>query len=177
MPFKAYCNILLALDDSRASAGAVRATEALFLTDGVRASVIHAYQPPRDSSWNSAGIDRNHIPQISKAWEAQAKSEFRDLMQQASIDFSRYELGFENSPTTTAISDAVARVNPDLLVLGTRGHGRLRRALLGSVANGVMASAECDVLVVPEGTIGRSSVKLRRQRGPRDVATGPRLEP
>jgi nucleotide-binding universal stress UspA family protein len=39
----------------------------------------------------------------------------------------------------------------DLLVLGTRGHGRIRRALLGSTAHEVLRETECDVLLVPEG--------------------------
>lgn len=40
----------------------------------------------------------------------------------------------------------------DLLVLGSRGYGPLRRTLLGSVAAKVMRSAECPVLVLPRGT-------------------------
>jgi nucleotide-binding universal stress UspA family protein len=41
-------------------------------------------------------------------------------------------------------------LKPDLVVLGTRGHGRFRRALLGSVASAVLRAARCDVLLVPE---------------------------
>jgi nucleotide-binding universal stress UspA family protein len=37
----------------------------------------------------------------------------------------------------------------DLLVLGSRGHGPLRRAVLGSVSREVVAKARCSVLVVP----------------------------
>jgi nucleotide-binding universal stress UspA family protein len=47
---------------------------------------------------------------------------------------------------------------PDLLVMGTGGIGRMRRALIGSVANQLMDAAACDVLVVPRG-----SVSERRQ--------------
>jgi len=37
----------------------------------------------------------------------------------------------------------------DLLLLGSRGYGPVRRTLLGSVATAVTNSAECPVLVVP----------------------------
>ena len=36
-----------------------------------------------------------------------------------------------------------------LLVAGTHGHGRFRRALIGSVAMGLAQSAPCPVLIVP----------------------------
>ncbi|HET9440006.1 MAG TPA: universal stress protein [Longimicrobiales bacterium] len=37
----------------------------------------------------------------------------------------------------------------DLVVLGTHGHGPIKRALIGSVASGVARAAECPVLLVP----------------------------
>ncbi|HTQ69027.1 MAG TPA: universal stress protein [Solirubrobacteraceae bacterium] len=40
----------------------------------------------------------------------------------------------------------------DLLVLGSRGYGPLRHALLGSVSAPVMRAAHCPVLVVPRGS-------------------------
>jgi nucleotide-binding universal stress UspA family protein len=47
---------------------------------------------------------------------------------------------------------SVARsLDADLLVLGTRGHGGLERALLGSVAGSVARRAGCPVLLVPPG--------------------------
>ena len=38
--------------------------------------------------------------------------------------------------------------NADLVVIGTKGRTGLKRFLLGSVANGVVAHAKCSVLVV-----------------------------
>ena len=37
----------------------------------------------------------------------------------------------------------------DLLVVGSRGYGPLRRVLLGSVSSELMHSAPCPVMVVP----------------------------
>jgi nucleotide-binding universal stress UspA family protein len=53
-----------------------------------------------------------------------------------------------------AILDAAQR-NVDLLVLGSRAYGPLRRALLGSVSAAVVRHAPCPVLVTPR--VGRSA--------------------
>lgn len=53
------------------------------------------------------------------------------------------------SPTQTLIQ---AAAEAGLLVIGTRGHGRLLGPLLGSVAFAVSARARCPVIVVKTGT-------------------------
>jgi len=50
-----------------------------------------------------------------------------------------------------AVLGAIKRMEPDLLVMGTSGYRRFRRALLGSTASLVLDAASCDVLVVPQG--------------------------
>jgi nucleotide-binding universal stress UspA family protein len=49
--------------------------------------------------------------------------------------------------------DELARLSDDvdLLVCGSRGHGPIGAAVLGSVSAGVMRKARCPVLVVPFG--------------------------
>lgn len=61
-------------------------------------------------------------------------------------------------PTETLIERT--REGLDLLVLGSRGYGPLRRVLLGSVSTRVLERAECPVLVLP------------RQASALDEATG-----
>jgi nucleotide-binding universal stress UspA family protein len=46
-------------------------------------------------------------------------------------------------------------VEVDLLVIGSRGYGPFRRALLGGVAAEVMRTAPCPVIVVPRASAGR----------------------
>ena len=43
----------------------------------------------------------------------------------------------------------VAAVNVDLLVLGSRAYGPVRRALAGSVSSGAVRHAPCPVLLTP----------------------------
>ena len=47
---------------------------------------------------------------------------------------------------------AAASADLDLLVLGSRGYGSLRSALLGSVSRALVRSAACPVVVVPAGS-------------------------
>jgi nucleotide-binding universal stress UspA family protein len=55
----------------------------------------------------------------------------------------------------------------DLIVLGSHGYGRLRRALLGSVAAAVAVEAPCAVEII---RMGRAGVTVPR---PRTAAAGP----
>jgi nucleotide-binding universal stress UspA family protein len=53
-------------------------------------------------------------------------------------------------PATVILEEAAKGV--DLLVVGSRGYGALRRVMLGSVSAQVLGSAPCPVLVTPRGT-------------------------
>lgn len=53
------------------------------------------------------------------------------------------------------ILDEAGRFKADVIILGWRGHGAIRRLLMGSVSRGVVRGAKCAVLVV------RRSVRVR----------------
>ncbi len=50
------------------------------------------------------------------------------------------------------ILEAEASVNPTTILLGSRGHSRLRRLLLGSVSEELVANATGNVMLVPPGS-------------------------
>lgn len=57
-------------------------------------------------------------------------------------------LQIEGAIAETILREA-KRLAADCIVLGSHGHGALRRALLGSVSEGVLHGATCPVLVLP----------------------------
>ncbi|HEU5062211.1 MAG TPA: universal stress protein [Solirubrobacterales bacterium] len=54
-----------------------------------------------------------------------------------------------SGPPATVIAEACEEAGADLLVVGSRGYGPVRRALLGSVSTQLLRKAPCPVLVVP----------------------------
>lgn len=64
------------------------------------------------------------------------------------------ELNTTKAPVVGEAAPALAgevRQGVDLLCLGSRAYGPVRRVLLGSVSSELMSSAPCPVLVVPRG--------------------------
>ena len=65
-----------------------------------------------------------------------------------------------------AIHEAAAKQKADLIILSTHGRTGLRRAFLGSVAEGTVRSAACPVLVMPSFARSRKKFVDKSARRP-----------
>ena len=74
-----------------------------------------------------------------------------------------------------AVHALVTRALPDdLLVVGTRGEGRLAGLIAGSVCRGVLDAMPCDVMVVPPAMVPAGPERAdRRRRHRRGVSAVP----
>ena len=50
---------------------------------------------------------------------------------------------------TKLIAEKAADLQADIIILGSHGHGRLHKALVGSVSEAVIRQAPCNVMIVP----------------------------
>ncbi len=142
--------ILMALGLNLESAAVIRVAESLVLRDETKASVVHSCHIPYNALLDAAGMDRQTIADFPGMVTAQARENIAQLLKRESGGSIDYRVIVSRNSAAVAIEEVAGRLQPDLIIMGTRGHGPVRRALLGSVASRVMESAKTDVLVVPE---------------------------
>jgi nucleotide-binding universal stress UspA family protein len=143
--------ILVPVDGSEAALDAVRCSLRL-AGEGLRASLVLAnVQEPTTLYELMRAHDPEVIEQISAAAAAHALEPAQALVQQAGIE---YECEVATGDPAHTLIDIAERFGCDMVVIGARGMGTLRSALLGSVAHEVLHSSAVPVLVVkppPEG--------------------------
>jgi len=107
-----------------------------------RVIVVTAYEPiPRD-------LGSPYLEELM----ARRPAEGQAVVREATAILEREGVPFEEEVLEGPAADAILRVartrNCDLIVMGSRGLGRLEVALLGSVSQRVVQEAPCPVLIV-----------------------------
>lgn len=149
--------ILLALDGSEPSLVARDLVAGLRWPAGTSVHVVAAYQVPVD--WTGGiGSTMDWIGEIEDAIRDELMTKVSEMSQalvDAGLDVERRTV--VGRPADVIIDEA-KRIGADLIVTGSRGHGRLRSMLLGSVAAEVTSHAGCPVLVARADRVTRMLV-------------------
>lgn len=144
-----YSNVLAAVDLSEASVHALRTAQNLGLLDPHRDAVVHGFVSLGEGMMYYAGVERERIDEHLVASAHQARAAITNFLRDNGFGkLSRLALIAKGTPFE-AIEAGIDQLQPDLLIIGTRGHGGLTRVLLGSVADKVVRHVECDILAVP----------------------------
>ena len=150
-PAGPYRSILAAAELDEGSAHALRTAAALGLLDGADLTVLHAFQAPERGLMVRADLGQA-VADYLLARTRKAEAELARFLAGIGLDVrSRPRTMAEEGRPATVVKEAVGRLRPDLVLMGTGHHGILRRVFLGSVAAEVAPELECDVLVVPPG--------------------------
>jgi len=135
-------SIGVGFDDGPESWKAIQHAAALGVAAGAELRVIHALQPviaPPMAPEESERLTRELRTHRELALGRAAASVSKDLHAETSL--------LVGDPVLVLEQEASRGL--DLLVLGARGYGPLRRVLLGSVSTEVVCHSPCPVLVVP----------------------------
>lgn len=140
-----FSKVLVAVDGSPESMAAVDRAMQIAKNDDAELIAFNVLQLPVMTHYTPAVLDS-----VLEKGTAEVDSWFADIKRRAQeaglkvkTEMSR---GF-GSPSSEIVGYA-DKENVDLIVTGTRGRGRLKKALLGSTASGVVMNATCTVMVV-----------------------------
>jgi nucleotide-binding universal stress UspA family protein len=151
--------VLLALDGSKGAGEAERIAVEISAATGSVLDIVRVLE---------AELYRPYPgPEYREGWEADLERSKRQV--EAFLDEHARSLraeGVEIGDAHLALGDPDKEIvrfaedaHADLIVLGSRGLGRLKRALLGSVSDSVVRHAHCPVLVVRQGPTHESLVR------------------
>jgi len=141
-------HILAAVDFSDVTNAVVNAAESMALTFAAPATFMHVEAP--DPAFVGYEPGPQHVrDNVAKEVIAdhQRIGEVRDRLQADGVECHSIVV---QGPIIDKILEEAERVNADMIVIGSHGHGMLYDLVLGSVSEGVTRKATCPVLVVPD---------------------------
>ena len=144
-------NVLVGLDESTASEQALFQALELAQSRGAQVIAVHVvgggYDPFKQIEYgvHEQLVDTTEVAsrlearvqQLAQAWEADHGASAPELTTEVLV-----------GPPAKALAGAAERLGADTVVVGNRNRSKLSRAVLGSVAEGLLRHADCAVLVV-----------------------------
>lgn len=146
-----YRRIVAAVDFSEASRVAVERSLDLF--PDAEVTVLYSLPSRFDVMLSGAGLFQEEVDASRGSRLAVAEERMADFSDRWG---SRVRTLIADGPPTETVDEVVRRRNADLVVVGNRGATATRMVLLGTVAEGLVAHAPCDVYVA------RSPAQFRR---------------
>jgi nucleotide-binding universal stress UspA family protein len=147
--------ILYATDFSESSRAAFTVACSLARDLGCRLIVLHVFpslEAIRDAEMAAGIPPSEHFEEDMTACRAEMRAQLDALEPPPGV---RFERQLKEGHVSPAILRAAEENTCDLIVMGTHGKTKIRRALMGSVAEQVMRQASCPVVVVRQPTAAR----------------------
>ncbi len=140
-------NILAAIDFSDVTPVVIDLAAELARCFASKLWLIHIAAPDPDFVGYGTG------PQCQRDWEAQTlRKEHRELQNQAQQlkqkGINATALLVRGATVETILREA-DKLNADMIVIGSHGHGAFYKTLVGSVSEGVIRKASCPISIVP----------------------------
>jgi nucleotide-binding universal stress UspA family protein len=140
-----FQSILVAIDGSADAEQALAQAIDLAESERSRLTVFSAVVTPPPVAY--AGVSGNVTANLIHEAEAEAEANLRAAVERVPDDVSVCTV-LSGEPVRPALVKQITAGNHDLVVMGSRGRGALRSALLGSVSHYVLHHSPVPVLIV-----------------------------
>jgi nucleotide-binding universal stress UspA family protein len=137
-------------------------TKILLATDGSREAQLAANTAADLANTTNSELHLVHVSELRPTFLAQTEEEPAELQRQAQRLLDEQLRTLEEAGGTVKeahlrqgeadeeIVELAESLGVGLIVMGSRGRGRIRRALMGSVSDSVVRHAHCPVTIVRE---------------------------
>lgn len=140
-------SILVPIDFSEVTERVVERAAALATAFSSKLCLLHVAAPdPAFVGWEPGPDIVRHERATGLRDEHRRIQEMAESLRSAGIDAQALLI---QGPTIETILDRATKLDADVIVVGSHGHGALYRALLGSVSEGILRRSACPVLIVP----------------------------
>lgn len=148
--------ILVCFDGSEQSFKALKSAKEMAVAyDAEEVTLIHVYPEKEASVWQAVNENRAKSPRELSDHERTQVDKFvaiKRMMDQADREFERTKVKVTKKmikgQPVKIITEISEKEGYDVIVIGNRGLGGLKKLMLGSVSNGVLQEAKVNVLVV-----------------------------
>jgi universal stress protein E len=144
-----YDSVIFGVDGDLCSRQAIDAAFSFGLFTDARMTAVHAYQDIAKTQMVYAGIGADDVKKHEGTHHNQTAEKMYEFLVSTKLGAQNYRLILEQADPSQLIVKAAADLDSDLIVIGTRSLTGVKKAMLGSVAEGVLRHAHSDVLVVP----------------------------
>jgi nucleotide-binding universal stress UspA family protein len=152
-PTSRFRTIVAALDFSDSAPDALAAALALAAVEPAgRVHLLHVVPSAAPELW-SEDLPPVDLRAVEEAWTDNARTQLATLAVSRALDPSSVTTAVVVGAAAVEILRYAEAQHADVIVLGSHGHGLVRRFLLGSVADKVVRQAPCAVLIVPHRTL------------------------
>jgi nucleotide-binding universal stress UspA family protein len=144
-----YRDVAVAADLTDATLPLIHSSIRLTGLDSAWTTIVHAFEPAYREKLLTAGITESSIEQYVHSALNEAREELIRMAVAAGLSPASTRVLVSDEPPSAAIGNILHYVRPELLAIGASRWFAIKRLMIGSVADHVLRSAQCDVLVVP----------------------------
>ncbi|MEZ5196352.1 MAG: universal stress protein [Bacteroidales bacterium] len=139
--------LLVAIDFSEITDLILQKVKEIALKAHAKVWLIHVVQPEPDFVGYDVGPESERVFIAKKFHEKHAELQsIAKNLAMSNVDITPLLL---QGPTVTTILDEAQKLNADIIVVGSHGHGTMFNLLVGSVSKGLLKKSSVPVLIVP----------------------------
>jgi nucleotide-binding universal stress UspA family protein len=169
---KTFNHILVPTDFSETARDALRAARDLAKDTQARLTIAHVIPDAWQQAWVVETRNRIDMAGMERAWREGAETQLKALVDAEGLGGGSVSTVVLVGAPHLAITEYADSHQVDLMVVGTHGHGPIRRFVLGSVAERLIRAAHRPVLAIPHESLRAESPVTREPAAAEMSAAG-----